>query len=799
MGMIKNYFISAWRTLANDKLYTSINAIGLSIGLATCFLIYSWVKFETSYDKDFQNSDRVYRVVTKWKSSPEDGRATTYPMVRTRLLSQFPEIEVSTRLFDRGFLGSRTRIANNDKVFTDSKFFYADSTFFQVFPFHFIKGNATEALQKPNAVVLTEASAKKYFGSDDPVGKTITVGNGEFEVTAVIENIPLNRHFHFDLLASMQSHPWIKMAEENVWSGISFHTYARLRSGASADELKQKLSYLLDHFPNDPEGYGKNVNLQLQPVQSIHLHSAMGFELEPNGSSIYVYLFVSIAVLVMLMAIINYTNLTGARYTKRFKEVGVRKVMGASRKQLIAQFVTESMMITVAACVLAIIWIEMAKPLIATFSAQSYVFTSLLEPGLLFSLAFFVLLVGLITGISPAIALSAFQPARLFKANVSASSGGITVRKVLIVSQFTISIALTICMAVTYQQVKFLKEAKLGYKLDHTLVLNIGFKEVKGKYALLKKQFSNNQDILGATATSQLPTDIETEENIDITSSQSLGVHCVSVDPDFFTVMGIPVKHGEKLISSMNETNTLNQFVLNESALKAIGWAEQDAVNKQMSIRHGNQKRGPVKGVVSDFHFQSLHHSVEPLVLEFNPDEYQYLLVKLKNDHLPETIRFIEQRWNQLAMGIPFEYSFLDQEYNRLYRSEQQTSSLFMVFATMAIIISMLGLFGLSSFAVERRTKEIGIRKILGANNGTILTLISKDFLVLLMISFVLALPLGYYFKQQWLTGFASQASIGWWLFLLAGVANFAIAIITLLYQGVRIGATNPIDTLRYE
>jgi putative ABC transport system permease protein len=797
--MIRNYLLASLRILLKQRLYTFINSIGLAIGLATCFLIYTWVQYQTSYDKYFPSAQHTYRVVTQWDNSDEPGRATTYPMVRTRVLSQFPEVEQSTRLFDRGFLGSRTRIANGDKVFTDSKFFYADSTFFEIFPFHILKGDQANLLKKPNAVVLTLETAEKYFGKEDPVGKTLTVGKQEFEVTAVMENIPVNMHFHFDLLASMLAHPWIKMAEENVWSGISFHTYARLKPNTSASSLETKIKNYLNNFPNDNHQIGKTLNLHLQPVQDIHLHSAMGFEMEPNGNVTYVYLFLSIAILVLLVAIINYTNLASARYTQRLKEVGVRKVLGASRSQLIIQFVTESLMITSLAFVIALAIMQLVVPVLRLISQEALFAMDFSQRNILLSFAGITLIIGLLTGLSPALALSAIRPVRLFKANASAPSGGISLRKVLMVSQFTVSIALTICTAITYQQMKFMRDAKLGYQLDHTLVLNIGYSGISEKYASLKSQLLSNRSILGATATSQLPTDIHTEENIDISPSHELGVHCVSVDQDFFKVMNIPVKQGEDLMANMVATDSINQFVLNESAAKAIGWKADDAVNKQMSIRHGNQKRGAIKGVVADFHFQSLHHLVEPLVIEFHPESFQYLLVKVNHEHLSETINFIADQWNRLAGGIPFDYSFLDQDYNKLYQSEQQTSSLFILFAVLAMLISLLGLFGLSAFAVERRTKEIGVRKILGALNSTILMLISKDFLILLLISFLLAVPLGYYFMNTWLAHFAVKVSIGPGLFLVAGLLNFILALLTLSYQSLKIAKTNPVETLRDE
>ncbi len=798
--MFRNYLLTSLRILTKEKLYTIINTIGLAIGLATCFLIYSWVHFETSYDSYFRDSDRIFRVVTNSDISSEQGIASTYPMVWTRILSQFPEIEASARLYDRGFLGAKTQIRYNDKVFTDNTFYYGDSTIFKIFPFKIIAGNKGSTLQKPNAVILTQETAQKIFGSDDPIGKTIVMGSDkEFEITGVIENIPPNTHFRFDMLASMQGHPWIKNAEENVWSGVVFHTYVKLKEGASAAGVDRKIADLLNNFPNDPERIGQEQDLRLQPLHDIHLKSDLQFELAANGNIMYIYLFITIAALILIVAVINYTNLAMARHTRRFKEVAVRKVLGASRRQLIMQFMTESLVITSIAFALGVVIVEFARPVLASLTGQDYLPAGIFEPEILLPATGIAIGIGVLTGLSPAVVLSAFNPTKLFKANVSAASRKITIRKALIVTQFTVSIALTICTAITYKQVKYMQEAKLGYDLEQTLVLNIGFDGVRQKYAVLKSELLTNHSILGATATSQLPTDIQTGENVDITESQALEVSCMSVDQDFFKVMGMEVRKGEELISSVELSDTNNHFVVNESALKSIGWNESDALNRQISIRHGNQRPGPVVGVVSDFHFQALHHAITPLVLEFNPEQYQYLLVKIKSNQISETLAFISNKWDDVARGIPFEYMFLDQQYDNLYKSEKRSGALFIAFSIIAVFISLLGLFGLSSFAVERRTKEIGVRKILGANVSDILIVISKDFLFLLIVAFALALPLGYYFMDTWLSNFAFQTTIGPWLFLLAGSVNIALGLLTLTYHGLRISETNPVETLRCE
>jgi putative ABC transport system permease protein len=797
--MFRNYLQAAFRILIKERVYTIINIIGLAIGLASCFLIFSWVKSEQSYDR-FPGSDRIFRVTTHQDESSEPGIASTYPMMKNRVLNQFPEVEACVRVFDQGFLGSKTRVTYHDKVFIDNRFYYADSTFLHVFPLAIAKGDGKTCLSKPNAIILTESTARKIFGDEDPIGKTIRVGvDFDFEVTALVKDIPFNSHYHFDLLASMQSHPWIKNAENNVWSGVVFHTYIKLKDRNDAAGLQRKIKAFMDNFPDDPQGIGKSYDFRLQPIEDIHLTSHLKFELEENGNIYYVNLFITIASLVLLVAIFNYINLTTARHTQRVKEVGVRKIFGAGRRQLIHQFVIESCVLCLVAFVLAFFLVEIVRPILSNLFGSDFFNTSFWTAPVLLAAVALCVVIGLATGVIPALFLSSFKPVKLFKANLGTFAKGATLRKFLVVSQFTVSIALTISTAIIYKQLVFIREADLGYDKEHTVVLNIGYAEVRKQYTTLKTALGNHSTILGSTAASQLPTDIQTGENIDVSVNQSHGVNCASVDPDFFNVMGIEVKAGQQLIQSIIPNDSLNYFVLNESALKELGWSEAEALNKSMSIRHGNQKPGPVRGVIRDFHFQSFHNSIGALVLEFNPRDYQYLLVKIKPEHTEETIQYISEVWKKVAGSIPFDFMFLDQEYDKIYRAESRSSILFIIFSVVALFISLLGLFGLSAFAAEKRTKEIGLRKILGAGVNNIMLLVSRDFIFLLMASFFFALPIGYYFMKTWLTDFVFKVNIHPSLFVWAGVINILFALLTLTYHTIRIAKTNPVDTLKYE
>ncbi|MEI9917450.1 MAG: ABC transporter permease [Bacteroidota bacterium] len=800
--MVRNYLLAALRSLAKDKLYSGINIIGLAVGLAAFFLIVGWVDNETSYDRHFANAGRTYRVTTHW-SDAEDAFATTYPMIRHRVVDEFPEAEKSTRLFDLGFLGGKSRITFGDKVFTDNDVAYCDNNFFEVFQFPFVQGDALTAFDRPDKVVITRSTAKKFFGDDntsDIIGKTLFLENTKpMVVSGVIEDIPANTHFDFDIFLSMDSHPWVKGAEESLWSGISFHTYVRLKEGSSPQALEEKMKSLLADFPNDPQHYGRNLNLQLQPVTDIHLHSQLGRELQSNGDIRYVYLFVTIAVAVLLIACFNYVNLTTSRHTQRFKEVGVRKMLGAQRKQLITQFMIESVLTAVMSMVLAVLLIEIVKPLMFSMAGRAFTTLRVFDPKMIVMIVSIGLTTGIISGIFPSLALSGFQPAKLFKPGIKSFAMGNSLRKTLIVFQFAASILLTICTAVTYQQLRFMQNAKLGYDKEQVVVLHIGYDDVLKSYESLKTRLLQHSSIVNASAVSQLPLNVMTQENIDVPSGESHGVNYISVDQDFFATMGIRILSGAGRLENLKPVDSVNHFVLNQSAADMIGWTPEESLEKKIVIRHGNQKPGAVVGVVEDFHFQSLHNTIGPLVIEFDPRNYEYLLVKVLSDDVAESVKLIESEWKQVAGTIPFDYDFLDQEYDKLYRSEQQTANLFIAFSLTASFIALLGLFGLSSFSIARRIKEIGVRRILGATTFSVVKLVSTDIAWMLLIAFVIATAGGVYFMATWLTTFAYKTQPGIGVFALAGGINIVLALATILFHAVKTTRANPVEALKSE
>ena len=797
--MLINYIVVAVRNLVKDKLYTSINALGLAVAFTTCFFIYSWVRFESSYDV-FEGNESVYRLATGWDDEPAEGYATTYPMVRTRVLPQFPEIEESVRVFNTGFLGSKTRITYLTHINTNSVLYYADSTFFRVFPVKFLQGMAETALSKPNAIVLSQSLAASLFESENPIGKLVVIGKDKaFEVTGVVTDLPYNSHLHFDMIASMQSHPWIREAEQNVWSGISFHTYVKLKEGSSPNDLQQKINAYLDHFPNDPDGQGKSINAILQPVASIHLTSHLKHELTPPGDEKMVYIFITVAVLVLVMAVVNYINLATARHTQRFREVGVRKVMGANRSQLVLQFTAESIMVSFMAITLAILMTELCRPALAYIADEKFFSIRFYHKEVLLLFFAGAILIGIISGLFPAFVLSGIKPVKLFKPSFDSALKGSSLRKGLVIFQFTVSIILTICTAITFQQIRFIRSQPAGYDRGQVVALNIGYSGVKDKYKTLKAKIEGSSSVLYVACTSQLPTDVQTFENIDLPGGRTAGAYYMSVDPEFFTALNITLLSGNNELQAVIPNDSIHSFAMNESALQSIGWTPEQAVGSKMSIRHGNQQPGPVVAIIKDFHFQSLHATIQPLIVEFTPGSYEFMLIKVQTDHVRDALQAIEAAWKEVAGGIPFDFSFLDEDYNALYKQEQLTGSLFVTFSFIALIIALLGLFGLASFAVTKRAKEIGIRRILGAEINGILKLLSKDFGYLLIIASVVSIPAGLYFRHEWLESFAYQTQISPWLFILASLLNILLALLTIAYHGIRATRINPVETLRSE
>lgn len=794
--MIKNYIKIAFRNFLKERQYSFINIFGLAIAFTTCFFIYSWIKHEMSYDKFHKDAGLIYRINTKTIGQQEQGLATTYPVVKTLILDQIPEITNTVRIYNTGLFGSVVKVTYGNKIFTNDRFYYGDSTFFDIFSYKILYGDSKNPLSRPNSVVITKSTAEKYFGQEDPIGKLLIIGEGrEFEVTVVVEDVPENSHFKFDILASMQSHPWISRVTQ-FGSGVVYGTYVKLQPGSTPNVVKEKIDDIL--FNQIFAGQEKpSQELVLQPLTDIHLKSHYEFEMEANGNIKYIYIFSLIVFLLLIIAAINYVNLATARSMRRAREIGVRKVMGAFRGQLIKQYLAESIILCFIAAILAIAFIELLKQPFQEITGKYgiiniYAFENL---GLLI---FISLGVGLFAGVFPALILSSFQPVKVLRGKFGNYSGRFSLRKALVVFQFAVSMVLILSTLVIYRQLNFMQDKKLGYNKDHVVVLNLT--STSFDYKLLKNELLNTSAIVNASAASQLPTNIQTGEGINIFNDEDrIEASTISIDRDFFKTMDLEMLEGNQAVENLKEDQYLNKYVINESVLNSIGFNSSEIVGREIKVRHGNMQFGPIIGVVKDFHFQSLHHPISNLIFEFDESLFQYLLIRVQPQHIEKTLESIKNTWHNVAGDIPFDYQFLDQEYNKLYLAELKMSRLFIAFGIMATLIASLGLFGLTALSVEKRVKEIGIRKVFGASIQQIIRLLSKDFSILILIAFVTAIPIALYLMDQWLENFAYKTTISFELIGLTGIMALLIAVLTVGYYSFKAARSNPVETLKYE
>ena len=801
--MIINNLRLIIRHLYKNRLYTILKVFGLALAITVGIAIFAWIRFETSYDSFHENADEIYRVVIM--EDGNTGRASISPAVKTKILTSVMDKQQIVRLFKTDFMGNKTKVTANEKTFTNDDIYYADDNFFNVFSFPLIHGNPKDVLKKPHSIVITEKTANKYFGKKEPVGQSILFDNrDEFVVTGVLKNLPSNSHYHFDMLVSLKDHSW-DIEKTSLGSGWVFQTYIKLNSSKSKHQVIENLAEFMTHmkskYPEQPD-----YQLQLQPLKSIHLHSHLDGELEPNGDIRYIYLFITIGLLVLVIASINYINLTTVSLSTRAKEIGIRKVLGASQNQLMKQFVGESIIVCSIALLLSFFLLSLFEPIISKF-AISTLYSNLFGMHTLAFSGILILLLGVITGWLPGLYFSKFNPASIFRSGFFSRSKDKhgNLRNSLVIIQFSISIVLIASSLLMYQQMKYIQNKKLGYNKDHLLILNISHEGLYQKTELFKNELTKHPNILNASAVSQLPNHIITTENVDARDEKTFSPSYMSIDNDFFKTMDIEILEGKENIQNIvfdpnQDRYTLkNRFVVNEQFVKELGVDNRDALEEQFSIRHGNMQKGPIIGVVKDFHFQSLHKPIAPLVLEFVPWDYQYLLIKCNGQNIRQTIGFIETQWKQLAGNIPFSFTFLDDHYNALYNAETQTGQLFLVFTIISIFIIILGMFGLASFSTERRTKEIGVRKVLGASEQLIFGMLLKGYAMQTILANLIAWPIAWYAMNKWLQNFAYRIDLTVWPFLLAGLTALTIAILTVSWISFRAATANPVESLKYE
>ncbi len=792
--MFKNYLKTTFRNTTRHKGYSFINLAGLAIGMACTLLILLWIKDELSYDRFHENGKDIYRIMsygTKYMTEGFDG--TPAPLAPA-IKGEVPGIVNYARFSDVPKLVCKY----GDKVFYETRGLIADPSIFEIFTFPFVQGDPKTALSEPLDIVITETMAKKYFGTEDPVGKTIEVEGKLAAVKGVIQDIPHNSHIQFDFLSSYEFIQELTSYGMS-WGYFNFVTYLLLEANSDIQKIGKNITAIAakNNCPQVKDG----VEFRLQPLSAIHLDSRAAFRNYIEvGDRKYVYVFSVIAFFVLFIACVNFMNLSTARSTTRAKEVGMRKTIGASRSQLILQFFGESLFLTSAGCVFASILITVMLPAFNQITGKQLKL-DLIDIQLVLGLITIVLLTALTAGSYPAIYLSSFKPVKVLKGVFRSEGKGQTFRRVLVVTQFSLSIALLIGTSVAYNQLRFLRHSKLGFNTEN--IVYIPVKENIGKrYDAFKAELLSDSNILSVAAQYYLFA----EETFRTTGydwegkekGQEVDIILNLVDYDFIPMLDLELVEGRNF-SKEYSTDASQAYILNEEAIKEMNM--QDPLGKQFSY---GKRKGTIIGVLKNAHFRSLHVNIEPHVFFFLDDvseatQYGVVLIKINGNKTEEALAKIQGIWKKFNPLYPFEYHFLDQKYDSLYRKEQKIGTILNAFTLFAIIISCLGLFGLASFLTEQRTSEIGIRKVLGASESSIVFLLSKQFTKWVLISNIFAWPAAYFIMNEWLKSFAYRINIGIWAFVLSGMLAVGIALVTVSYQAIRAAWANPVDSLRYE
>ena len=795
--MIRNYLKIAFRNLWRHKGFSLINIIGLAVGMTACFLIFIYVKFELSYDKFNQNFDQIYRLNTDIKSPNEvlHWSSATAPM-GPALKADYPdEVKDYARVFGVGFL-----VQNENRKFQENNVSFTDPSIFKIFTFPFIQGNPATALSAPFRIVLTETMAKKYFGNTDIVGKTLMLnGNQPVQVSGVIKDVPLNSHFSFDMVMSASTMEKMKMIDMTEWGNFANYTYLLLPKGYDGAKLEAKLpAFLAKHISEDKRRKGYNYTLFVEPLKDVYMDNFRGAPV--NGNKTNVYVFSIIAVFILLIACINFVNLTTARASERAKEVGIRKVIGAFKNQLTIQFLGESVIISLISFLVSFVLCLLLLPMFNNLAGK-IISESIFENGYIFILFGIAVAIGFLAGIYPSLILTSFSITSVLKGRFSTSVKGILLRKGLVVLQFTISIVLIVGTLIVYNQLNYMRGQSLGFDKDQMAIIDFNYDgAVQSQQQTIKDELRQVPGVLSVSGSSNTPgngTNVaysEVESRAGNLMPMNLSMY--QVDYDFVPQYGFKLV-AVRAFSTAFPTDSTKSLMLNETAVRQLGYVHaSDVIGKKFS-QWG--RTGQIIGVVKDFHFESLDQNIKPFSFRINPGNIGVFTVKIKGGEIPNTIAALQSKWKSLVPQRPFSYSFLDDNFNKQYLTEDRFGKLFMYFAILAIMISCLGLLGLASYSTLQRTREIGIRKVLGASVPGIVNMLSKEFLQLVAVAALIAFPMAWYGMHNWLKDFAYRINIGWWVFAVAGILAFFIAITTISFQAIRAAMANPVNSLKSE
>lgn len=797
-GMYKNYFKIAWRSLLRQKLYSSLNISGLAVGLTCFLLIFLYIQHELSYDRFYPEADRIYRIYQRQEGNlylDSDYFAVTPAALATTLEREYPEVNRATTMKPLSALLSQ----EEDNFWEEG--LWADNHFFEVFALPFVQGNPKTALEQSESIVLSQSLAQKIFGSQNPIGQVLKFQNEvNYTVTGVVQDFPTNSSFQASFFASIQSFDFYRREmEKEKWDGNPFHTFLKLAERGDPLALEAKLPGLIDKYVNYGESFPFESKYYMQPLMELHLENKLNFDIGFKGNARYIYLFSWIAIIVLLLACVNYMNLAVARSIKRAREVGVRKVMGALRGQLIGQFLSESVLIAFLALFLALGLTQLMLPVFG-YMLERPIELNFINPWLIPGLTLLVFTVGIFSGSYPAFVMSTLNPVMVLKGRLGRKFSGLKVQQCLIIGQYAASIVLIMSSLVIYRQFQYIQNKELGYDTEHILTIPIRDQALNEKLKQVKNECLKNSNILAITNSVDLPTSSTSTTLISKGEARDkkadFTIYINRTDYHYLDVFGIELIAGRNF-SPKIQTDARRRCILNETAVKALGWTPEEALGKQFN-RLQDTVKYTVIGVAKDFHMNSMHLAIEPLMLTWNEEFMQYISVKIRPSNLKETINYLEGTLAKYS-PYPVEYQFLDEQFDQLYKADRRLGEMFAFFTILSILIASLGLFGLAAFSAEQRTKEIGIRKVLGASIQNIVTILSKDFLKMVMIGFLIAVPIAWYFMNQWLQDFVYRIEIQWWMFVLAGLIAVMIAVLTISFQSIKAAMANPVESLRNE
>ena len=789
--MIKNLLKTAVRHILKHFGYSILNILGLTLGIASALFLIIYVADEVSYDRYHEKAGRIYRVSSKI-TEPDDQFTWNVAQIPfgPQVVQDYPEVESFVRFINM----PRALYKYEDREFNEENFYFVDSTLFDIFTYEIIKGDAASALREPNKIVLTEKIAARYFGDEDPIGKTLTTGTSTYEVTGVIKDLPSNSHFRFDAVAARNNLP----KQIGNWGNFGVFTYLLFPEGLDVDAFETKMQGMYEAYMKPIFG-PINITIEyiLEPVTSIHLYSTNPNEPEPTGSITYVYIFGIVALFLVLIAAMNYMNLATARSTKRAREVGLRKVVGSRREPLILQFLSESVVFTLISLILSLILLVILLPRFNELAGKSFNLQVIYSPVVLVTLVGVILAVGIIGGSYPAFFLSRFSPVTVLKGEITQGSAGSLFRKVLVVIQFTVSVIMIICTLIVFRQLNYLKNMDKGFNQENVISLQLNQSMVQ-KYPVLKQVLLDNPDIKYVTSTNtqvgegsgKIVFNVETDQGMS-----QRGINFAVVDHDFIDALGIEMVNGRDFQEDM-PSDTLFGVVVNETFVKRMGWT--DPIGKKIEAGDANTLRARVVGVMKDYHQTGMYNEIESLLLAYR-ERNNVIYIKIADQNTENTLGFIESKWKEVFPGQPYTYTFLSERFNRQFEADEKRGFIFTLFTILAILIACLGLFGLASYMVEQRTKEIGIRKVFGANENNILRLVSKDFLVLVAIAIVIAFPVAYYFMSNWLQDYVYRTKPGPALFILAALLTIVITFATISFKAYQAARMNPANSLKTE